>query len=326
MRLDRVTITGADESVRLSDLLALAQEFPFVEWGICASHSAWEAGGRPRYPLPEWIKELQRTSLEAPQPLKLALHLCGRWVRSLLRSEFEIPLWLPAGFQRVQLNFHRESTRIEPEGFAACLRKFHQRDILFQLDGAKGQHYLDLAYAAEADRCYPFFDASGGAGIVPEQWPEPIYMQTDSDHCYHGYAGGLGPDNVIHELRRIASVVGNTRIWIDMETKVRTDNGQGLDLDKVRTVLQLTRPYVDSEVGVQWPRLGPKLWQEDDVNYLDKERLGTAHQRLFGVPYTPGEWKLLADLGDCVFYRTPQAIVQIACDGAAIYAFPEQTP
>ena len=31
--LDRVTITGADDSVRPTDLLELSREFPFVEWG-----------------------------------------------------------------------------------------------------------------------------------------------------------------------------------------------------------------------------------------------------------------------------------------------------
>jgi hypothetical protein len=35
--LERVTITGADDSTSIDEMLALSRRFPFVEWGILVS-------------------------------------------------------------------------------------------------------------------------------------------------------------------------------------------------------------------------------------------------------------------------------------------------
>ena len=48
-----------------------------------------------------------------------------------------------------------------------------------------------------------------------------------------GYAGGIGPDNVVDVLRDIGPV---RPTWIDMESGVRT--GDKFDLAKVRRVLE----------------------------------------------------------------------------------------
>lgn len=50
-----------------------------------------------------------------------------------------------------------------------------------------------------------------------------------------GYAGGLGPENINEQLYRISSVAKGP-IWIDMETRVRSQ--YDLDFDKVTDVLQ----------------------------------------------------------------------------------------
>lgn len=50
--LERVTITGADDSTDISQLVELSQEFPFVEWGILVSR---RSEGGPRFPSREWI-------------------------------------------------------------------------------------------------------------------------------------------------------------------------------------------------------------------------------------------------------------------------------
>ena len=39
MILDRVTITGADDSIHVEQLAELSQAYPYVEWGILVS--AW---------------------------------------------------------------------------------------------------------------------------------------------------------------------------------------------------------------------------------------------------------------------------------------------
>jgi phosphoribosylanthranilate isomerase len=85
----------------------------------------------------------------------------------------------------------------------------------------------------------PLFDLSGGAGILPEQWPEPI------EGVYCGYAGGLSPENVAEQLEKIEAVTPNARIWIDAETHVRSNGDQLFDLEKVRRFLEVTRPWVE---------------------------------------------------------------------------------
>jgi phosphoribosylanthranilate isomerase len=79
------------------------------------------------------------------------------------------------------------------------------------------------------------FDASGGRGILGD-WHSPIPGKI----C--GYAGGLGPDNVLQELEKISAIC-NKPFWIDMEGKLRTDDK--FDLTKCVAVLD----QIDSKYG-----------------------------------------------------------------------------
>ena len=68
-----------------------------------------------------------------------------------------------------------------------------------------------------AQRTKYLFDASGGRGLEPLEWPKHLQDWT----C--GYAGGLGPGNLRRELPRIAAAAGPFPYWIDMESKLRDD-------------------------------------------------------------------------------------------------------
>ena len=72
------------------------------------------------------------------------------------------------------------------------------------------------------------FDLSGGTGSFPEKVPELVEGKLV------GYAGGMGPENVLLYLSKIK---GQGGFWIDMETKVRTDGW--FDLNKVEEVCRL---------------------------------------------------------------------------------------
>lgn len=232
-----ITLTGADDSVKPSDLLVIENRYSTplsIEWGILASKSQM---GNYRFPSEKWLNELKPFSSK----LNLSLHLCGKWVRDLLIGELSFDPDLVEGYQRIQLNFHAERTECNPQGFAECLDiiRLWNPDVqfIFQIDGAQGNKHLDavrqIDEVAHLD-LVPLFDVSGGAGIVPKDWPEPL-----PGYYFQGYAGGLGPDNLHEEIVRIkaaATSTGSTPrdgIWIDMETRIRSNNDRLFDLDKV---------------------------------------------------------------------------------------------
>jgi hypothetical protein len=241
MNLDRVTITGPDDSIRPEDLIGLTKEFPFVEWGIL--HSASNRGNN-RFPSHKWMCDLQ--DLAGKEHLPLSLHLCGRYVRELLFGGIpeSVLTFLPM-FRRVQLNFHAERNECHPKSFFEALKKISegQREFIFQLDGALGNQHMDAVRAIGELNTFGLFDVSGGAGILPTEWPSPIYYR-DMRPDYHGYAGGLGPDNLAEQMPLIGKAAKGCRFWIDMETRVRSDNDRQFDLAKVRKCLELSRPFV----------------------------------------------------------------------------------
>jgi phosphoribosylanthranilate isomerase len=241
MNLDRVTITGADDSIQPQALADLSAEFPFVEWAILLGSRE----GFPRWPSTEWREELERTSrtLRGIGSMNLSLHLCGRPLRDLLLHG-TFPVKLARGYQRMQFNFHGEPVRLDMARLCVRLRELAAlgtEQFIFQIDGLDGQQVLiDINHAGPHDfTCVPLFDLSHGAGLVPGEWPKPL-----APGVYHGYAGGLGPDNLAEQLPKIAAAAGEARIWIDMETRVRSDGDRLFDLDKVQEVLEIAKPFI----------------------------------------------------------------------------------
>ncbi len=235
MKLDRVTITGADDSISPASLIQITKKYPFVEWAILFSA---RRQGTPRYPSTPWISELL-TLVPYPNS-RLSAHLCGRWVRDLVLCGKPTFWEQYAGvqlFQRVQLNFHGQYHKADRDKFLHALRN-HDHEYIFQHDGVNDALIEEFAQDPVA-RIHPLFDRSGGAGILPGSWPRPIGK-------YCGYAGGLGPDNLADELRRISDVTHGQRIWIDMETKVRSEADTLFDLAKVERCLELAKPFVEA--------------------------------------------------------------------------------
>lgn len=225
MKINKVTMTGADNSVHPADLLKISKQFPFVEWGILISRNS--QGGK-RFPSKEWMDGLTKVN---DGSLLLACHVCGSYVKELLLGEQTLideigDIW--AHFQRVQINTHGYTHEYEPLGIKK-LRELN-KEIIFQFDGVN-KKILDTAIALEVN-CSTLFDMSHGYGLLPEQWPTPI----DGVRC--GYAGGLSPDNIKEQILLIQSKVGDYELWIDMETKVRSRGDLQFDLDKVVSVLQ----------------------------------------------------------------------------------------
>jgi len=236
MKINIVTMTGADGNTNPADLIALSQEFPFVEWGILLS--ATQEGSK-RFSSGAWISDFAEAMDDhgLEEPVNTSGHLCGRWLRALLKGEMRCPHFNLGIFQRVQLNFHGETHEVYHDNFIDILQRIllTGRKIIFQLDGVNN-YILNNAIASGISG-QALFDLSHGAGIAPNQWPWPL------KHTRCGYAGGLGPDNLAWELERIADKVGDKQIWIDMETKVRSHDDKLFDLDKVRRCLEIAKPW-----------------------------------------------------------------------------------
>lgn len=226
--LDTVTITGADDNTPVSALVDLSAEFPFVEWAILVSG---KQEGSFRFPARKWIDNFVAT---VPAAMDVSMHMCGGWVRRLLAGSLdwdELPASLVERTSRIQINTHAEP-HVSTTGLFETLGDAAGVQWIFQLDGIN-DHLLEFALHRQIS-AVGLFDQSHGAGVLPSEWQE--------SKTYRGYAGGLGPENVVEQIGKIQQVAtGN--FWIDMEGRVRTH--ERLDLAKVRKVLELCAPLVD---------------------------------------------------------------------------------
>jgi hypothetical protein len=246
--LKTITLTGADDTVQIHKLVTLSLEFPMVEWGILVSKSS---SGFSRFPSADWLELFVETMVPRPS-VKRSLHLCGNWLRRLITGDRsfidEIGRHVWDCFPRVQLNFHGEDHKPCDE-FYDILASFPDKEFIFQVDGNMGlKMMIDYFGYVEVGNASPLFDCSHGAGVLPNQWPDAYFMLNDQDHAKHGYAGGLGPDNVKEQLPRIESAAKGGDFWIDMETKLftgfkaNTAPAPMFDLLKCRSVLEQVHP------------------------------------------------------------------------------------
>jgi hypothetical protein len=231
MYLNKVTITGADDSTGILQLVELSEEFPFVEWGILVSR---RQEGSYRFPSREWMDRLAAVSGR----LQLSMHICGAWVRQMFVGELDwtdLPVLLQ-NCQRIQINTHAER-HASTVALLPQLDTHKDKQIIFQWDGVNDHlTYVALAHGLNVAA---LFDTSGGAGILPKEWP----AQTGKFPC--GYAGGLGPGNVVENIRKIESLC-SAPYWIDMERRVRTHDDSALNMDSVKEVLRLARKCLNA--------------------------------------------------------------------------------
>lgn len=234
MGLRLVTITGADDSTPVDWIDEMSDKYPFIEWGILVSRKQM---GSYRFPSRDWCDKL----VEIPRGGRFSMHVCGAWVRWLLSGELN---WedLPSVkeiAERVQINTHAELHEINSTGFVGKIEELEGQGLewIFQSDGVNGE--ISHMVHGLGFKTSLLFDKSGGAGILPKEWPVP------KKPFWCGYAGGLGPDNVIEQIRKIEKITDDRPYWIDMERRVRTDDDSKLDRIKVEKVLKLCSDYIE---------------------------------------------------------------------------------
>lgn len=214
------TFTGVDESTNLKDLIELQREYPFVEWGILFSEKL--AGQSVRYPETVFIHHFLRSNVN-----NKALHLCG----SIARKIFEIDeFYFNVEDIRLQINVNNRKTPLNKSQIQNTINKLSNTKIIIQNNDANS----DIVNLFKNN----LFDKSGGEGKSPDNWPNYI------NGVFCGYAGGLGPDNIIVELPQIEKAANNNDYWIDMENNIRTNDL--LDLNKCEYVLSKIKKYKES--------------------------------------------------------------------------------
>ncbi len=231
-----VTLTGADGSIDPKQLIELSKKYPFVEWGILVSGKRF---GTNRFPSLEWMARLHDLiSMYSDVKVNLSCHLCGQYVRDLLMGNFKEMSdklsYLLEMFQRIQVNTHGQPHTYSAK-FFDFVRGYSDKEFILQYDQANYHLLVDAVRAVR--NVSTLYDMSHGAGTLPAQWPNSHVLVKN------GYAGGLGPDNVEQEIHRIANVTMGRDVWIDMETKVRSNGDELFDLDKCKTVLDLALPF-----------------------------------------------------------------------------------
>ncbi len=234
MKLHGVTISGADDNTDILQMQAVQDEFPFVEWGILIGKVNYSfdnlSSSKPRYPSRQWIGsliELRDMHRDTSSPLRTSMHLCGD--HALSYSRFDD---MATYFDRVQLNAKDKLAYLD----AAQIAEVHEDcvGLIIQANqpDATALKLLQDLYDHLISAML-LLDASGGRGQLPAE-----RLSVPPGAAMVGHAGGFSPDNILEQLK-LVEATGVAHCWIDMETKVRTNDE--LDFAKVRSVLQQVR-------------------------------------------------------------------------------------
>jgi phosphoribosylanthranilate isomerase len=228
MKIDKVTITGADNDVDCLKLAKLTEKYPFVEWGVLFSKSR---EGTNRYPDSMWIQSLAKFNIP------LSAHFCGWWAKQVLEeSNFELMSDLHDSYKRIQLNYNFKNEL--PENGTHLLNYLAletNKDVIIQYNDNNAEAVDFLDNLRRNSNLNILYDRSGGRGTEIQEIESPF-------KSYTGYAGGINCDNVKDICEMITSHKSESTVWIDLESGVRTDDK--FDLNKVETILEICDQYV----------------------------------------------------------------------------------
>ena len=228
MRLELATIAGMDNSAEVAELLALSEKYDFFEVGI----SLHAGAPRSRFPSPQWVKEISRYG----KKLRASAHIEDALSYEFLAQGKQLSLNVDF-FRRMQLNIgpHVEELVALPP----AKLKMPDVECILQLPIFSEAEARFVSNVRHQHRNISLlFDNSFGRGVLPVSWPLP----PEKYRC--GFAGGLRPENLRIELEKLAKLVGDRSIWIDIETGARNPKNDTVDLQRVELCLQIAGEYV----------------------------------------------------------------------------------
>ena len=253
--IERVTFTGADDSVSPQALAEISKEFTFVEWGILMGPKT--DVGFPRFPSQSWISSLAYThEISTDRPMKLSAHWCEPLVWELVSNgksfdEIREENNIPDIFKRTQINTHGMKYTFTAS-FIEEIKKHPEMEFILQIDGIND----DFVTSLNLPNVALLQDYSSGAGIFENKWGH-------WEGKKYGYSGGLNIDTLPEAMDLWLERLNNSTIaWIDMESGVRSGiplrdgNKSVFDLQKVEEVLLWVDPYWNANVNI------PKDYQD----------------------------------------------------------------
>ena len=221
MFLKTIVCSGINEKNDINDAIEFLKKYKSAEFGVQGSPR--KAGYQtPRF---EWLKELLGKLNEQKIENKVALHLNEGFAVSFcdgkVPDEISDLLFVGSTVGRLQLNF-----KIGRETFASrsipdikTLQKAMKTVAPHPIILSASQPNLSFIHKAhhQGMKFDVLFDDSFGEGLLPDMRKPPLFNDV-----FQGYAGGLSPENVAEELRKIGEVAqGN--IFIDAEGKLKQD-------------------------------------------------------------------------------------------------------
>jgi len=234
MKIDKVTITGADDKITFNDLKTIQDKYPFVEWAILFSRSKC---GQQRYPSEEHLK----THFENNE-LNLAAHFCGWYSAQVLENQnFQLITDLPSCFKRIQINYNFKVAKDwDINHFMAFAEGVEDREFIFQYNKSNAETLDEQEIIGIPSNVHFLHDGSGGRGTEIKEFQEPF------NNIYTGYSGGISTDNIKTICETLNNMKNTNNVWIDMESGVRTDNE--FDLKKVETILSACSTFIKNKV------------------------------------------------------------------------------
>lgn len=232
--LQYVSIAGPDTNTSIEELAKLAQEFPFVEWGVLYSVTA---AGKNRYPTLDWCEKFFKTAMNGYK----AVHLCGKPAFNQLLSD-TLPDFVYRA-DRLQLNLNARSYSHSCDELQKLYDKaltLAPKVVLQYHEGTEFDiaRWLTKLSPADRERVSVLVDGSGGAGIEIEK--NKLIRPSCASKVMVGFAGGINESNVVAVIKH--ALLNEKEFWVDMESGPRVNNE--LSIPRVRATLAACAPFV----------------------------------------------------------------------------------
>lgn len=149
-----------------------------------------------------------------------------------------VPVQGVRGYARMQINGFVAYEGSHKISFSDL--RWSKIEFILQCPTARDVAYVDkLAVDNKLDNFSALLDPSGGEGIQSlDSWDhEP------TKRIKVGFAGGIGPHNIGEVLAKVDDIKATTSGWIDMESRIRTE--EKLDPKKVKQVLRACEEHKD---------------------------------------------------------------------------------